>query len=115
MFPQALGSRATILVVEDDHALAELLKDGLESSGYRVRQVGTGAAARALVEHLQPDLILLDLRLPDMDGLVLCSNLRACTNAPIVICSGTARRWDGVLGLKLGADDFIAKPFQFTE
>jgi len=88
-----------------------MLTDVLESTGYHVRVAGTGAAARVLVEQLRPDLIILDLILPDEDGLVLCSVLKNTAGVPILICSGTLRRRDAFLSLKLGADDFIAKPF----
>src|SRR5258708_5687396 len=76
-----------------------------------VRGAATGAAARLLVEQLRHDLIILDLVLPDEDGLVLCSVLKTIASVPILICSGTQRRRDAFLSLKLGADDFIAKPF----
>jgi DNA-binding response OmpR family regulator len=102
---------ATIVLVEDDAAVAYMLTDVLESSGYRVREAASGAAARALVEQRQPDLIILDLVLPDEDGLVLCSVLKNLADVPILVCSGTQRRRDAFLSLKLGADDFIAKPF----
>ncbi len=105
------GGAATIVLVEDDAAIAYLLTDVLESTGYQVRQASTGAVARALVEQVRPDLIVLDLVLPDEDGLVLCSVLKNTANVPILICSGTQRRRDAFLSLKLGADDFIAKPF----
>jgi two-component system alkaline phosphatase synthesis response regulator PhoP len=108
---EAHVSRATILLVEDDAAIAFMLSDVLESSGYQVREAATGAAARSLVEQLRPDLVILDLVLPDEDGLVLCSVLKNMANVPILICSGTQRRRDAFLSLKLGADDFIAKPF----
>jgi two-component system alkaline phosphatase synthesis response regulator PhoP len=88
-----------------------MLTDVLESTGYQVRQASTGAAARSQVEQHKPDLIILDLVLPDEDGLVLCSVLKSTTGVPILICSGTQRRRDAFLSLKLGADDFIAKPF----
>ena len=103
--------RPSILLVEDDAAIAYMLCDVLESSGYHVREASTGAAARSQVEQQKPDLIILDLVLPDEDGLVLCSVLKNMTGVPIVICSGTQRRRDAFLSLKLGADDFIAKPF----
>jgi len=108
---ESRSSRATILLVEDDAAIAFMLTDVLESTGYLVREAATGSAARALVEQLRPDLIILDLVLPDEDGLVLCSVLKTIANVPILICSGTQRRRDAFLSLKLGADDFIAKPF----
>src|SRR4051794_5010656 len=88
-----------------------MLTDVLESSGYEVLVAGTGAAARSQVEQHKPDLIILDLVLPDEDGLVLCSVLKGMANVPILVCSGTQRRRDAFLSLKLGADDFIAKPF----
>ena len=108
--PEHTG-RATILVVEDDEAAARTLKDVLELAGYQVWQATMGAEARALVSHARPDLILLDLMLPDVDGLVLCSVLKAQGKVPVVVCSGTGRKRDAILALKLGADDFIAKPF----
>ena len=104
-------SRASILLVEDDAAIAFMLTDVLESTSYSVTVAGTGAAARAQVEQHTPDLIILDLVLPDEDGLVLCSVLKNMASVPILICSGTQRRRDAFLSLKLGADDFIAKPF----
>lgn len=102
---------AVILMIEDDAATAFMLSDLLQSSGYRVRHAATGAAARSLLEQLEPDLIILDLILPDEDGLVLCSVLKNMADVPVLICSGTQRRRDAFLSLKLGADDFIAKPF----
>ena len=105
------SGRAQILLVEDDAATAFMLTDVLESTGYDVATAGTGAAARAHVEAHRPDLIILDLVLPDEDGLVLCSVLKNMTGVPVLICSGTQRRRDAFLSLKLGADDFIAKPF----
>jgi DNA-binding response OmpR family regulator len=107
--------QSRILLVEDDETIARMMTDLLESTGYQVREAPTGAAARALVEQVRPDLIILDLVLPDDDGLVLCSVLKNMANAPILICSGTHRRRDAFLSLKLGADDFIAKPFDLDE
>jgi DNA-binding response OmpR family regulator len=107
--------RATILLVEDDAAIAFMLTDVLESTGYAVTVAGTGAAARTQVEQHTPDLIILDLVLPDEDGLVLCSVLKNMASVPILICSGTQRRRDAFLSLKLGADDFIAKPFDIYD
>src|SRR5262249_22678111 len=86
------ASRSTILLVEDDAAVAFMLTDVLESTGYEVLVAGTGATARAQVEQHRPDLIILDLVLPDEDGLVLCSVLKSTVNVPILVCSGTQRR-----------------------
>jgi two-component system response regulator VicR len=106
---------ANILLVEDDADTARALSRALESGGYRVTAVDTGSEAKQLIEHLQPDLILLDLMLPDTDGLVLTTALKALTPAPIIICSARQEQVDRVLGLKLGADDFVAKPFDLDE
>ena len=105
----------TILLVEDDPETARALSRALESSGYRVTAVDTGSEARSIIEHVRPDLILLDLMLPDTDGLVLTTALKTLTNAPIIICSARQEQVDRVLGLKLGADDFVAKPFDLDE
>jgi two-component system, OmpR family, response regulator MtrA len=112
--PRGQGA-TTIMLVEDDHAVAQTLTDALESSGYRVWLAETGADAKTLLEQTRPDLIILDLMLPDVDGLVLCSGLKAIADVPIVICSATPQKRDAILGLKLGADDFIAKPFDIYE
>jgi DNA-binding response OmpR family regulator len=105
-------TRASILVVEDDPAAARMLIDALEDTDYRVWHATDGQDARGLVERADPDLILLDLMLPDIDGLVLCSLLKSIADVPIVICTASARRSDPVLALKLGADDFVRKPFE---
>jgi DNA-binding response OmpR family regulator len=105
----------TILLVEDDPDTARALSKALEGSGYRVTVVDTGSEARSIIEHVRPDLILLDLMLPDTDGLVLTIALKTLTNAPIIICSARQEQVDRVLGLKLGADDFVAKPFDLDE
>jgi DNA-binding response OmpR family regulator len=77
----------TILLVEDDAETASSISKALESSGYRVTIAETGSEARSIVEHFRPDLIMLDLMLPDTDGLVLTTTLKTLTNAPIIICS----------------------------
>ncbi|MDQ6671743.1 MAG: response regulator transcription factor [Chloroflexota bacterium] len=106
---------ATILLVEDDPEAARSLSKALESSGYQVSIAGSGSEARSLIDRVRPDLIILDLMLPDMDGLVLTNAFKTLTNAPIIICSARHAQVDKVLGLKLGADDFIAKPFDLDE
>jgi two-component system response regulator MtrA len=115
MRPLSRGVRATILVVEDDPAMAQTLIEALEMADYRVWHAVNGADARSKADLARPDLILLDLILPDVDGLVLCYTLKAQSNVPIVICSGTNRRRDPILALKLGADDFIRKPFELDD
>jgi len=103
------------MLVEDDAAVAQTLTDALEASGYRVWLAETGADAKTLLEQTRPDLVLLDLMLPDVDGLVLCSGLKSIADVPIIICSATPHKRDAILGLKLGADDFVAKPFDIYE
>jgi two-component system response regulator MtrA len=109
------SSRASILVVEDDAATARVLVDMLEEADYRVWLAISGHDARGQLERARPQLILLDLILPDIDGLVLCSVLKSMADVPIVICSSSSRRGDPVLALKLGADDFIKKPFEVDQ
>jgi DNA-binding response OmpR family regulator len=112
--PEHAGN-ATILVVEDDLPIAQMMADVLEASGYRAIHAETGQAAREQMAAAQPDLVILDLILPDVDGLVLCAALKATSDVPILVSSGTARKRDAVLALKLGADDFMAKPFDIYE
>jgi DNA-binding response OmpR family regulator len=105
----------TILLVEDDPAVARMLVDRLEAKGYRVWHADSAAVAARMVDEAPPDAVILDLMLPDMHGLVLCADLKAKAALPIIICSATKRRDDLALGFKLGADDFIAKPFSTDE
>jgi DNA-binding response OmpR family regulator len=109
------ATAATIMLVEDDVATERTLSRALEASGYRVVVATTGAEARALLQEVRPDLIILDLMLPDTDGLILTTAFRAVTDAAILICSARHQQFDRVLGLKLGAADFVAKPFDLDE
>jgi len=109
------GGRATILVVEDDAPIARALIEALDMAGYRVCHAIDGADARSKLERARPDMILLDLILPDIDGLVLCYTLKSAAKVPIVICSATNRKRDPILALKLGADDFVHKPFELDD
>ena len=108
-------SSAKILVIEDDAQLAQTFLDVFESEGYSVVLAGNGAEARARIEEAPPDLVLTDLVLPDADGLILCADIKSKLSVPVIVCSGTIRKRDSVLALKLGADDFIAKPFDVDE
>jgi DNA-binding response OmpR family regulator len=107
--------QAITLVIEDDRSVAQTLNDGIGSEGFRVVHASSATQAKALLDQVKPDLIILDLMLPDADGLVLCSDLKARTDAPIIVCSATNRKRDAILALKLGADDFISKPFDVEE
>ncbi|HET9076506.1 MAG TPA: response regulator transcription factor [Acidimicrobiales bacterium] len=101
-----------ILLVEDDDGIAEPLEEGLAREGFDVTRAATGAAALATPV---PDLVLLDLGLPDMDGYTLCRTLRARSNVPIVVITARGDEVDRVVGLELGADDYMVKPFGFRE
>jgi len=104
-----------ILIVEDDATLQEILRDCLVGEGYRVDVASDGAAAMACVRSSPPDLVLLDLMLPDADGLDLCPVLRRSGQVAIVILSARAQKADKLKGLSLGADDYITKPFDLDE
>ena len=101
-----------MLLVEDDDAIAEPLVDGLEREGHAVTRVATGEAALAAAE---PDVVLLDIGLPDIDGYEVCRRLRARSSVPIIVVTARGEEVDRVLGLELGADDYIVKPFGFRE
>jgi two-component system response regulator RegX3 len=101
-----------ILVVEDDDAIAAPLAEGLRREGFAVSRVATGAAALAAPPA---DLVLLDLRLPDMDGTEVCRQLRARSDVPIIVVTAKGEEIDRVVGLELGADDYVVKPFGFRE
>jgi DNA-binding response OmpR family regulator len=113
--PSSASTAATILVVEDDPVMSRTLSKALRASGYQVHVAATAAAARGFLGEVQPDVIILDLMLPDADGLTLTTSFRALTRAPIIICSARHGQLDRVLGLKLGAADFVAKPFELAE
>jgi two-component system response regulator RegX3 len=101
-----------ILIVEDDDAIATPLADGLRREGFEVTRVSTGEEA---LEAALPDLVLLDLRLPGLDGTEVCRRLRARSDVPIIVVTAKGEEVDRVVGLELGADDYIVKPFGFRE
>jgi two-component system, OmpR family, phosphate regulon response regulator PhoB len=107
--------RASILLAEDDPAVAAMLKDVLEIKGYDVWPAESGAEVQAILRDAVPDLIILDLVLPDANGLVLFLDIKERAEIPVIFCSGTKRKEDPVLGLRLGAEDFISKPFSPQE
>lgn len=104
-----------VLVVEDDPELAELLERKLGGHGFEVDCVSTGTEALDLFDSYRPDLVLLDVRLPDISGLEVCRELRTRSHTPIIILSVMAREEDKVAGLRHGADDYITKPFSLRE
>jgi DNA-binding response OmpR family regulator len=101
-----------LLLVEDDKAIAESLVEGLTAAGHVVVHVTTGAAALA---ERGPDMVLLDLGLPDMDGRDVCRELRQRGKTPIIMLTARSEEFDRVLGLELGADDYVTKPFSLRE
>ena len=107
--------RPVVLVVEDDAGMAELLTEMLDACGYAVEHATTAAEARRKIGQSRPALVMLDLILPDLDGLVLCADIHRDSAIPIIVVSGTNRKRDAALSLRLGADDFILKPFDLAE
>ncbi|MBK5268816.1 MAG: response regulator transcription factor [Acidimicrobiia bacterium] len=101
-----------LLVVEDDRSISEPLRTGLTREGFDVHLVGTGAEALAAPPA---DLVLLDLGLPDLDGRVVCRELRARSQVPIIVVTARGEEIDRVTLLELGADDYVVKPFGFRE
>jgi DNA-binding response OmpR family regulator len=106
-----------LLVVEDDKSIADPMVNGLSRAGFDVSRVATGQAAlEAVVTYSPPiDMVLLDLGLPDLDGFDVCRQIRSRSQLPIVVVSARAEEVDRVIGLELGADDYIVKPFGFRE
>lgn len=108
-------AQQTILLVDDDASISSMVAEILELEGYAVRSVSTGAEAEAAIERIRPDLVILDIMLPDADGLMLCARLLSQWAAPVIMLSGSRRESDRILSLRLGADDFISKPFDTFE
>jgi DNA-binding response OmpR family regulator len=104
-----------VLLVDDDAELACMLADTLGARTFCLWHATTAVEAEVVLDQRVPDLILLDLMLPDRSGLVLCADLKARLDVPVIICSGTRRKDDATLGLALGAADFVAKPFSLDE
>src|SRR5436189_3309581 len=105
----------TILVVEDETTLRETLADALEAEGFHVLQAADGRAALTQFRSDQPDLILLDLMLPELSGIEVCRIIRAESGVPIVMLTAKDSELDKVVGLELGADDYVTKPFSLRE
>ena len=105
----------TVLVVDDEPKIVQLARDYLEHAGYEVVTSGDGSAALQLARSRRPDLVVLDLGLPGLDGLDVTRALRAESSIPIVVLTARDDELDKVLGLELGADDYITKPFSPRE
>lgn len=107
--------KATILVVDDEPTIIELAEMYLEREGYQVLKAGDGARALEITRRASPDLILLDLMLPEVDGWTVCRRLRAESNIPIIMLTARTDDIDKIVGLELGADDYVTKPFNPRE
>lgn len=108
-------AKQKILIVDDDVNIAELISLYLTKECYDTRMVNDGEEALAVYEQYQPNLILLDLMLPGIDGYQVCREIRTKSNVPIIMLSAKGEIFDKVLGLELGADDYIMKPFDSKE
>jgi DNA-binding response OmpR family regulator len=110
-----VATRATILVVDDEEAVQRMLTFPLEREGYRVVTAADGETALERFASERPDLVLLDVMLPGMDGLEVCRRIRAGSSVPIVMLTARDDEIDKVLGLEIGADDYVTKPFSLAE
>lgn len=104
-----------ILVVDDEPKIVKLARDYLERSGFRVIEAAKGQEALTLTRQERPDLVVLDLNLPGMDGLDVCRKLRQESSVPIIMLTARSEEIDRLIGLELGADDYITKPFSPRE
>jgi two-component system, OmpR family, response regulator len=104
-----------ILIVDDDHEIRTLLADYLQTNGYRCFMAAEGQAMWRVLDETHIDLVVLDLNLPGEDGLVLCRNLRAKSATPVIMLTARNEPLDRILGLEMGADDYLPKPFEPRE
>jgi DNA-binding response OmpR family regulator len=109
------GSQGKLLVVDDDAGLRETLADFFELEGYDVAGAENVVAARAAIAAFEPDLLLLDINMPGGDGLTFAAEVRSRITTPIIMLSGKGAMVDRVVGLEVGADDYLAKPFELRE
>jgi DNA-binding response OmpR family regulator len=105
----------TVLIVDDEPQITRLAQDYLARDGFRVLTAADGVTALAQARHEQPDLVVLDLNLPGMDGLEVCRALRRTSDVPVIMLTARAEETDRLIGLELGADDYIVKPFSPRE
>lgn len=110
-----MDKTTTILLIEDDEIIAEPLIFGLQDEGFRVLHATDGHQGVEMARAEQPDLILLDVMLPKMDGFAVCRTLRRESAVPIIMLTARGQELDRVMGLEIGADDYIVKPFSFRE
>ena len=113
--PEAQGMEKSVLVVEDEENLLEALRYNLEREGYRVHTATDGGDGLELARRVKPSLVLLDIMLPTLDGFEICRILRRESEVPILMLTAKGEEVDRVVGLELGADDYITKPFSIRE
>jgi DNA-binding response OmpR family regulator len=106
---------ATVLVVEDESVVREVVVKYLRREGYRTLEAADGDTACELVEREQPDLVVLDLMLPRKDGLAVCRWIRSRSEVPVIMLTARGEEADRIVGLELGADDYVTKPFSPRE
>jgi len=104
-----------ILVADDDGQIRDVVRIALSQAGFNVAEAGDGRAALEMAQSLTPDLIVLDIGMPEMDGLTVCRELRKSSNVPVLFLTAQGDEIDRVVGLELGADDYVAKPFSPRE
>jgi DNA-binding response OmpR family regulator len=110
-----MAEQPHILVVDDEPAIGDLIRNYLSRHGYRVSVVADGAGLKRVMAESKPSLVLLDLGLPDEDGLLLTRHIRAQSNIGVIIVTGSGESVDRIVSLELGADDFVSKPFDLRE
>jgi len=108
-------SQPTILVVEDEESFVDALQISLSREGFDVHVATDGAAAIELFEQVTPDIVLLDVMLPRISGIDVCRRIRSVSNVPIIMVTAKASEIDTVVGLEVGADDYVAKPYRIRE
>ncbi len=109
------GNQKTILIVDDEQPIVDILVYNLKKEGYNTLEANDGIAAVDIALKSKPDLILLDIMLPKMDGLTVCKKIKSKLNVPILMLTAKDEEIDKILGLELGADDYITKPFSVRE
>ncbi|MBZ0276806.1 MAG: response regulator transcription factor [Anaerolineae bacterium] len=108
-------AKQSVLLVDDDTTLLELLSDHVRMAGYRCLTASTGMNGLELATAEQPNLIVLDVMMPDVDGWEICKRLRATSNIPIIMLTAKSEEFDKLHGFRLGVDDYVTKPFSFAE